>query len=301
LALSILTGVKKLSNEISPSASDGTKVYLSAWTASACDVLEKITGTAFSAEGLTSQEVAEQAETLRREGIWLRFTLANALKGEQSFGICKSDALHLAQILMGEPFDPTRDFSSEYQDALAELFRQFAGTAALALKPQVGGEVSLQWAGYDPGNWKPHLQWGFRLKGVGTTQFPLLILIGPDLGESLASRPAPKAAPPSAASNRSAPLTSAAASPGKRNINLLLDVELPLALRFGKREMPLSDILDLTAGAVVELDQKILEPVELLVGGKVVAHGEVVVLDGHYALRVTEVLNPEERIESLAA
>jgi flagellar motor switch protein FliN/FliY len=96
-------------------------------------------------------------------------------------------------------------------------------------------------------------------------------------------------------------VTSAAASRGSRNIDLLLDVELQVALRFGKREMALGSVLELSAGAVVELDQKILDPVELLVGGKVVAHGEVVVLDGHYALRVTEVLNPIERIESLQA
>jgi flagellar motor switch protein FliN/FliY len=82
---------------------------------------------------------------------------------------------------------------------------------------------------------------------------------------------------------------------------LLLDVELPVAMRFGKSEMPLSSILELSPGAVVELDQKILEPVELLVGGKVVAEGEVVVMDGYYALRVTEVLNPMERLESLQA
>ena len=83
-------------------------------------------------------------------------------------------------------------------------------------------------------------------------------------------------------------------------MDLLLDVELPVALRFGKREMPLGDILELTAGAVVELDQKILDPVELVLGGKVVAQGEVVVMEGHYALRVTEVLNAVERIESLS-
>jgi flagellar motor switch protein FliN/FliY len=293
--------VKKLSSEISPSASGGTKVYLSAWTASACDVLEKITGTPFTAVDLTPQEVTEEAETLRGKGVWLRFTVGKALGGEQSFGISKSDALHLAQILMGEPSDLTRDFSGEYQDALAELFRQFAGTAALALKPGVGGEVSFEWAGYGPGNWKPQVQWGFRLKSEGAAQFLLVILLDPDLGESLASGHSGKAAPAFAASKRRDPPTSAAATTGKRNINLLLDVELPVALRFGKREMPLRDILELSAGAVVELDQKILEPVELLVGGKVVAHGEVVVSDGHYALRVTEVLNPLERIESLRA
>jgi flagellar motor switch protein FliN/FliY len=293
--------VKKLINEISPPASGDTRAYLSAWTASACDVLEKITGTAFTALDLTPQEVAEEAETLREKGVWLRFTVEKTLKGEQSFGIGKSDALHLAQILMGEPFDPTRDFSSDYQDALAELFRQFAGAAALALKPRVGGEVSLQWAGYGPGDWKPNIQWGFRLKSEGAPQFLLVILLDPGLGESLASGPPGKAAQPFGASNRCASPTSAAASTGTRNIDLLLDVELPVALRFGKREMPLGSILELSAGAVVELDQKILEPVELLVGGKVVAHGEVVVLDGHYALRVTQVLNPIERIESLQA
>jgi flagellar motor switch protein FliN/FliY len=301
LRLRILAGVKKLINEIPPSASGGTKVYLSAWTASACEVLEKITGTAFTAVDLAPQEVAEEAETLREKGVWLRFTVEKALKGEQSFGICKSDALRLAQILMGEPFDEARDFSTDYQDALAELFRQFAGTAALALKPQVGGEVSVQWAGYDPATWKPHIQWGVRLKSGEAAQFLLVILLDPDLCQSLASGPSGKAAQPSDASKQLGPVTSAVASNGKRNIELLLDVELQVALRFGKREMLLGDILGLSAGAVVELDQKILEPVELLVGGKVVAQGEVVVMDGHYALRVTEVLNPVERIESLQA
>jgi flagellar motor switch protein FliN len=301
LALQILAGVKKLINEIPPSASDGTEVYLSAWTASACDVLEKITGTAFAAVDLAPHEVAQEAETLREKGVWLRFTVEKALKGEQSLGICKTDALRLAQILMGEPFDMTGDFSPEYQDALAELFRQFAGTAALALKPRVGGEVGLQFAGYEPGNWKPHLQWGVRLKSEGTAQFLLVILLDPELGESLASGPSGKPAPAFDASKPCVPVISAAASKGNRNIDLLLDVELQVALRFGKREMSLGNILELSAGAVVELDQKILDPVELLVGGKVVAHGEVVVMDSHYALRVTEVLNPIERIESLAA
>jgi flagellar motor switch protein FliN/FliY len=301
LVLQILAGVRKLINEIPSPASRGAKVYLSAWTASACEALEKITGSTFTAIDLTPKEVAGQVESLREKGVWLRFTVTSALKGEQSFGICKSDALRLAQILMGEPFDETRDFSSEYQDALAELFRQFAGAAALALKPLIGGEVSLQFAGYGPASWKPDLQGGVRLKSDGAAQFLLVILLDPDLGESLASSSSGKAAQPSRASKRRTPPPSTAALEDKRKIDLLLDVELQVSLRFGKREMLLGDILELSAGAVVELDQKILEPVELLVGNKVVAHGEVVVMDGYYALRVTEVLNPMGRIESLTA
>lgn len=301
----ILAGVKTLINETAPAAPDRTEGYLSAWTASVCDVLEKIAGTAFTTVNLTSQELAQEAGTLRAKGLWLRFSVGTnseiilPVKGEHSFGIGKPDAVRLAQILMGQPFDATQDFSSEYQDALDELFRQFAGTAALALKPRVGAEVNLQLIGHDCGNWEPHLQWGLRFQSERDLQFPLLILLDPDLSKSLAPGPSEKAEPPLDAPLPSALVPPAAASKSNRNIDLLLDVELPVALRFGKSEMPLSSILGLTPGAVVELDQKIVEPVELLVGGKTVAQGEVVVMDGHYALRVTEVLNTLERLETL--
>ena len=288
-------------SEIPPATSDRTQDYLNVWSASVCDVLEQITGTAFTAIDLPPQEVVPETGTLRKEGVWLRFKVEKALQGEQSFGICKADALRLAQILMGQPFDVSRDFSTEDQDALAELFRQFAGTAALALKPRVGGEVNLQLAGHDPGNWKPLLRRGVRLKSEGTAEFLLVILIDPDLGESLTSGRLGTAEQPPGAPLPSTHAGPATASKGNRNIELLLDVELQVALRFGKSEMSLGNILELGAGAVVELDQKILEPVELLVGGKVIAQGEVVVMDGHYALRVTEVLNPIERLESLQA
>ena len=291
--------MRKLANEISPSAFGGPAVYLSVWVSSVCDVLTKITGIAFTAVDLAPPAVAELAEVLREQGVWLRFAVEKTLKGEQAFGIGKSDALRLAQVLMGEPCDETQEFSPDHQDALAELFRQFAGTAALALKPRAGGEVSLQFSGYEPASWKPHTQWGGRLEGAGAGPFQLIIFLNPQLGESLTSGSTAKAAEPSSASTRWPPVASASPPKGKNNIDLLLDVELPVALRFGKREMPLGDILELTVGGVVELDQKILDPVELILGGKVVAQGEVVVMDGHYALRVTEVLNPVERIESL--
>jgi flagellar motor switch protein FliN/FliY len=63
--------------------------------------------------------------------------------------------------------------------------------------------------------------------------------------------------------------------------------------------MALRDILDLSAGSVVELDQYVQDPVELLVGKKTIARGEVVVVDGSYALRVMEIISPMERIASL--
>ena len=288
-----------------PAAPDRTDSYLSAWLSGVCEVLEKIAGTAFKASDLSPQEAANEAGILEEEGSWVRFTVSSAgenpspLDGEHSFGIERADALRLAQILMGEPFNASQESSGEYQDALDELFRQFAGTAAVALKPRMGGEINLVLAGHEPGSWKPHLQRGYRLKSEGGVQFPLLVLLNPDLGKSLASGPPGKPAPQLETPAPPAPTAAQAVSQSSRNIELLLDVELPVALRFGKSEMPLGSILELSPGSVVELDQRIVEPVELLVGGRVVAQGEVVVLDGYYALRVTEVLNPIERLESL--
>jgi flagellar motor switch protein FliN/FliY len=76
------------------------------------------------------------------------------------------------------------------------------------------------------------------------------------------------------------------------NLSLVMDVELNVTLRFGRRQLPLREVLELTTGSVVELDRQVEEPVELLLDGIVIARGEAVVVDGNYGLRVTEVLKP---------
>ncbi len=82
-------------------------------------------------------------------------------------------------------------------------------------------------------------------------------------------------------------------------VELLLDVELEAALRFGSREMPLGDVLDLGPGDVVQLDRHVSDPVDLIVGDKIVARGEVVLVNGNFGLRVTEVAAPRRRLESI--
>lgn len=77
-----------------------------------------------------------------------------------------------------------------------------------------------------------------------------------------------------------------------KNLDLVLNVELNVTLRFGQRLLTLREVLDLTTGSVVELDRQVEEPIELLLDGKVIARGEAVVVDGNYGLRVTEVPQP---------
>jgi len=76
------------------------------------------------------------------------------------------------------------------------------------------------------------------------------------------------------------------------NLKLVMDVELNVTLRFGQRELPLREILELTSGSVVELDRMVDDPVELLLDGKLIARGEAVIVDGNYGLRVTEIPQP---------
>jgi len=92
----------------------------------------------------------------------------------------------------------------------------------------------------------------------------------------------------------------AVAGPGVNpGIGLLYDIELDATLQFGSREMPLREILEFGPGDVVELDRHVSEPVDLIVGDRIVARGDVVVVDGNFALRITEVATPQLRLESI--
>ncbi len=82
-------------------------------------------------------------------------------------------------------------------------------------------------------------------------------------------------------------------------IGLLCDIELDATLQFGSREMALREVLELGPGDVVELDRHVSDPVDLVVGDRIVARGEVVVMNGNFALRITEVAEPQLRLESI--
>jgi len=84
-----------------------------------------------------------------------------------------------------------------------------------------------------------------------------------------------------------------------RNIGLLLDIELPIVIRLGSTELMLKDVMRLSPGAIIELNKSVDEPVELLVNEVTIAKGEVVVVDGNFAFRVTNVESRTDRIKSL--
>ena len=84
-----------------------------------------------------------------------------------------------------------------------------------------------------------------------------------------------------------------------KNIDRLLEVELDVVVRFGMTNMPLRDVVRMGVGTMIELNRAIDEPVELLVNGRPLARGEVVVVDGYYGVRITEIGAPAERAQTI--
>ncbi|WP_297194080.1 flagellar motor switch protein FliY [uncultured Campylobacter sp.] len=84
-----------------------------------------------------------------------------------------------------------------------------------------------------------------------------------------------------------------------RNINLIMDVRLPIRVRIGNKKMLLKDVLTMDIGSVVELNQLANDPLEILVGDKRIAYGEVVIVDGNFGIQITEIGSKKERLEQL--
>lgn len=166
------------------------------------------------------------------------------------------------------------------------LMRSIAVAATEAAASGAAGQASIS---VKDGEWKPGLPaaaWELRLGG---TTAPLAFI---DEMESVATAGESVAAPGSAASPPGSQF-----APG--GIELLLGVELRASLRFGSREMTLNEVLGLGAGDVVELDRNVADPVDLLVGDKIVARGEVVLVNGSFGLRTLEIAEPKKRLENI--
>ena len=93
----------------------------------------------------------------------------------------------------------------------------------------------------------------------------------------------------------------AGAGTGSDRLDAILDIELPLIVRFGRTELPLKALAHLGPGSLIDLGRSADDPVDLLVSNRVVARGEVVVVGGNYGVRVLDVVSPRERARSMEA
>ncbi len=268
-----------------PDTSSGTALQ------SALDIIAKAVSEVFS-QSLSLRwtvdvKPGQSSEINDAPCLYFGFSFSGNLHGSAFLRFDHADVLTLTQKLSSARSAST-ELTKEHQDVLAELLRQVAGLAEIELQSKFG-EVKVE---VSPVEAPASQGTSFLLLAseAGSTNCTLKLHLSEELEASL-SRPANPEVSTSAGEQKS-PAT-------EKNLDLLLGVDLNLTLRFGQRILTLREILDLTSGSVIELDRQVQEPADLLLGDKLIARGEVVIVDGNYGIRITEVVDPRQRMNAV--
>lgn len=178
--------------------------------------------------------------------------------------------------------------------ALSAAARDLSGRLARPVTCSSGEEAAES----GPAHWT---RLSLQASSEGAPFAEVSVAIDDSLSVELAAQPELKAAAAASGPAPPAPAAGAASGPAShsRTFDLLLDVELPVSVSFGRAQVPLKDVLKLTTGAIVELNRSISEPVEVIVNNCVIARGEVVVVEGNFGVRIREVISRQDRLRTL--
>ena len=190
--------------------------------------------------------------------------------------------------------------TNEARNTWLEILGQSLSGLARSIGGVVGREVTCE-AGAERGpETNPETAASLSLTFGDAPQSPLWIGFSPKL-VALIAHPAGGESVEAHASHSDA--GSSAVPAGRSDIpptmDLLLDVELPVSVSFGKTEIPMKDVLKLTTGSIVELNRGVNEPVEVLVNHCLIARGEVVVVEGNYGVRIQQIVSRTDRLRSI--
>jgi flagellar motor switch protein FliN/FliY len=196
--------------------------------------------------------------------LWIVAAEADVLAG----GTCVVNAAEIVE-------DDPATLKSQFVDILKQAF----AVVAQAFSGVVGGVIRCE-EGQEQASMPSDLHWTrFAIKLGDST----LTLFGGAEPELMSALSIPKDAPHTVS----------------KTFDLLLDVELPVSVSFGRAQVALKDVLKLTTGSIVELNRAIGDPVEVIVNDCVIARGEVVTIDGNFGVRIQEVISRQERLRNL--
>jgi flagellar motor switch protein FliN/FliY len=255
------------------------------------------------------------------------------ISGKHSFIISEKAAKQIAALMMAQEEGDLTDMALS---ALTEGFSQMSGAALNTIEDKIGSpvktaELSAQIVDDAGGIDTPErsfvrIRYALTTDGkssfidevmdidiaqsiTGGTSDMLDMPAGPpssgqslpaeDLFQQVTSQPSAPQSSVGVQSVQFAPLTQGRQGEITGNIGLLMDVSMQLTVELGRTKMLIKDILGMGEGTIVELDKLAGEPVDLLVNGKLIAKGEVVVIDENFGVRVTDIISPMERISNL--
>ncbi len=259
----------------------------------------------------------------------LQIAFSGALEGSLNLLLTQADGALLADLLMMG--DGTAAWNDEQFDALKEIGNQLAGSLATNLGERWSthvGNAGASCEAWDKGE-TPGAIFAFALQVQGGSDNPGVLWLDEPLvqallkqdearsslaavsealaGLDLGTAPPAPVTPTVAASLPTATVPPPPAPAGDGNwldsndpaLARLLDVPIEVHIELGKTELAIRRVLEIGPGSIIELDRTAGEPVDLVVNERVVARGEVVVVDENFGIRITQLVSPEERIRQL--
>jgi flagellar motor switch protein FliN/FliY len=217
------------------------------------------------------------AANVFEQAVHFRLSAAGGLQGDCFVAFEQEQVIALGSRLLERP---VAVFSEDQGEALAEVIVSAMEGLSSALAAQFG-VVTFKVDRVEDVRLDEMLIVPLVVSGGDATDTPVLLYFSEQL---LAAMSSPSGGKTSAKAKKT--------TSDPSNLQLVMDVELNVSLRFGQCQLPLRDVLDLASGSVIELDRDVDDPVELLLDGKVIARGEAVIVDGNYGLRITEIPEP---------
>ncbi|MCC6163544.1 MAG: FliM/FliN family flagellar motor switch protein [Acidobacteria bacterium] len=210
--------------------------------------------------------------------------------GTATLALSREGAVRIVTAIVGHAADVA---DTDIVDTLRELLGQAA--AAYAYGTDNGPTLDVETPAMS-GTPAPPQAVSFDMM-LGTDE-PVRLTFWADLAPvaARAVEPARPAAPPLSVDHVRVPVDAAVVP---RNLDVVLDIELPITVRFGETQMTLENLARLGPGSMIDLARSPDDPVDLLVNGRLVARGQVVVVSGCYGLRVSEVVSTADRLRSL--
>ena len=230
------------------------------------------------------------------------------IDGNNVLAIQAQDASIIADLMMGgDGTNPTQELNEIHMSAVGESMNQMMGSVATSLSTMFNKKIDISPPKVnmiDLGSEDKVTEIVSAEDPIAKISFRMEVdgLIDSEIMQIL---PIPVAQTPHVASNvpvqpaMFAPLSTAPVQVNDANIGLILDVPLQVTVELGRTKKTIKDILELTNGSIVELDKLAGEPVDIMVNGKFLAKGEVVVIDENFGVRITDIVSPAERAQQL--
>ena len=220
--------------------------------------------------------------------VWFTCDFSPAQFSGLTFGLDRIAATAIGHLLLS-----AKGRASEHDHhalhATAHLLGQLAASVARSLAARLDTEVVAKDCSPATGTADSPHHFTVPFGAAQGRTYSLIVCPSPSLLSALAN---------SASGAGTAIVAGARGTP--RNLDVLLDLEMPVSVSFGTTRLALKDVAKLTSGSIVELNRALSEPVDIIVNNCAIARGEVVVIDGNFAVRINQVMSKQDRLRSLS-